>query len=102
MASVVILYTPPEQAEDFEQLYHAEYLPAIRAIPQVTRLTSRRVTGGPYGDPPYYRVETWHLSDAADPRLVFQRSTWRSAPETVGFALGLATAMFIEEPSDER
>jgi uncharacterized protein (TIGR02118 family) len=102
MASVVILYTPPEQAEDFEKHYHAEYLPAIRAIPQVTRLTSRRVIGGPYGDPPYYRVETWHLSDAAEPRLVFQGSAWRSAPETVGFALGLATPMFIEEPSDER
>ncbi len=102
MASVIILYTPPEQTASFEHRYHAEYLPAIQAIPAVSSLTSRRVAGGPFGDPPYYRIETWHLSDEADPRAVFQGSIWLSAPEAVGFALGLATPMFVEEPNDGR
>jgi hypothetical protein len=102
MASVIILYTPPEQTEDFERRYHIEYLPTIRAMPAVTCLTTRQVTGGPFGDPPYYRVETWQLSEEAEPRAVFQSSVWRSAPEMVGFALGLATPMFVEEPDGGR
>jgi uncharacterized protein (TIGR02118 family) len=102
MAAVVILYTPPEKVEHFEHRYHADYLPLIRSIPVVSRLTSKRIIGGPFGDPPYYRVETWHLSAGADPSDVFQNSVWRAAPEIVGFALGLATPMFIEEPDGER
>jgi len=99
---VVILYTPPERTDVFEQRYVAEYLPAIKALPEVSRLTTYHVAGGPYGEPPYYRVETWQLSEQAEPREVFQRSVWRAAPDLVGFALGLATPMFVDEASGER
>jgi hypothetical protein len=102
MAAVVILYTPPEHPDEFEHKYIAEYLPTVQALPEVSRLTTLQVAGGPYGDPPYYRVETWHLSEQAEPSVVFQRSVWRSAPDLVGFALGLATPMFVEGPTSER
>ncbi|MGH2344506.1 MAG: hypothetical protein ACRDG4_04725, partial [Chloroflexota bacterium] len=95
MSEVVILYTPPEHLEEFERRYHADYLPVIRALPAVGRVSTRRVVGGPLGGPPYYRIETWRLNGEATPAEAYRAGPWHTAPDTLRFARGLATPMFV-------
>ena len=102
MSEVVILYTPPEHLEEFERRYHAAYLPAIRALAAVSRVSTRRVVGGPLGNPPYHRVETWHLKGDATPEAAYRAGPWHTAPDTLRFARGLATPMFVEDHDLDR
>lgn len=102
MSEVVILYTPPEHLAEFERQYHAEYLPVIRALPVVSRVSTHRVVGGPLGDPPYHRIETWYLKGDVTAEAAYRAGPWHAAPETLRFARGLATPMFVEDHELDR
>jgi uncharacterized protein (TIGR02118 family) len=95
--AVVILYTHPEQAAEFERRYLEEYMPLIRRLPGVTEVTTQRVVGAPLGDPAYTRLETWRLRAGTKPETVLASAEWRVAQEVLQFARGLATMMYVEE-----
>jgi len=97
MLAVMILYTHPEQAPEFERRYLDEYVPLIRCLPGVGEVTLQRVVGAPLGDPVYMRIETWRLRPGVTPEIVLASENWRTAQEVLRFARGLSTMMIVEE-----
>ncbi len=54
MASMIVLYTKPDDVAGFEAHYREAHLPLVAAVPDVTGTTVTRITGTPRGPAPYY------------------------------------------------
>ena len=64
MATVVVLYTKPEDVAGFEEHYRAVHVPLAQAVPGAT-WTFSRWTGTPRGgDPDYHLMARAEFADA--------------------------------------
>ncbi len=97
MSAVAILYTHPDNPAEFERRYLGEYVPLVRCLPGMRRVTLTRVVASPLGEPVYYRMETWSLLPDARPEVVLDSQEWQAAQDTLRLARGLSTIMVIED-----
>lgn len=65
MASMIVLYTKPDDTDGFESYYRKTHLPLCDAVPNVSGTTVTRITGTPRGEAPYYLATEIRFSDSA-------------------------------------
>lgn len=101
MAKLTALFGHPVSSDDFESYYLRIHVPLARAIPNVTRIETARVTVGPGEPAPYYRIaELWFpdmesLSEAMD-----SPQGQAAAADMTNFATGGATMLVSEVDED--
>lgn len=55
MASLIVLYTKPDDVEGFDAYYRDTHTPIAKKLPGIQELRVNRITGTPRGtDAPYY------------------------------------------------
>ena len=65
MVKLVVMYRPPQDADEFERRYRNEHIALAERIPGLTSLTLSRVIGTMGGSPaPYHRVAELTFPDA--------------------------------------
>lgn len=65
MMKLLVLYTPPAQADEFEAHYTAVHLPLVASMPGLLRSETAVVVATPDGSPPpYSRIASLYFEDA--------------------------------------
>lgn len=55
MASLIVLYTKPDDVAGFEHYYHETHTPIAHTLPNIKDVSVSRITGTPRGtEAPYY------------------------------------------------
>ncbi len=66
MASLIVLYTKPEDVEGFEAYYRDTHTPIAKSLPGLQGVSVSRITGTPRGtEAPYYLKGELVFEDAA-------------------------------------
>ena len=85
---VTVLYSPPTDADAFEEHYGSVHVPLARAMPGVSRVETSRVISTPDGSPaPYYRTADLYFDD---PDAMQASLSSEEGRRTAKDALGLA------------
>ena len=65
MMKLTVLYTPPDEVEDFEAHYTSVHMPLVDEMPGLVRAETSVVVGMPDGSPaPYHRMAELYFDDA--------------------------------------
>jgi uncharacterized protein (TIGR02118 family) len=97
MVKFLIFFKSPENFEQFENEFASRYVPAINAIPNVTRVTVSRGIGAPAGHAPYHIIHELCFETKDDMINALNSPEGRAAGAAVmSFAKDLVTMMFAE------
>ena len=97
MVKFLIFFKPPANFEQFETDFASRYVPAINAIPNVTRVTVSRGIGAPAGQSPYHLIHELCFETKDDMITALNSPEGRAAGAIVmSFAKDIVTMMFAE------
>jgi uncharacterized protein (TIGR02118 family) len=98
MVKLVVLFSPPNDANAFEDHWSGNHVPLVQKIPNVRQVETARVIGTPDGSaPPYHRVAELSFDSAEDMQSAMGSPEGQAAVgDFQNFATGGVTVLVAE------
>lgn len=101
MVKLVAIYSPPDDAQAFENHYREVHTPLVRKMPGLKKLEVSRFFGAPQGDARYYMMAEMYFADKDALFAALKSDEGKAAgKDLMGFA-GKCVHMMFSDVTEE-